>query len=198
MNSVITDNTNIQTRTKLSFFKGRYLQYINLFRNRFVVWVARRNGATIGESVTMPYKLAKNANKYLTVGNHTSIATHKIVLRRKVTIGSYVIIGDGVEILTGSHNIDSPDWEQKSYGIEIEDYCWLATKTFILPTCQIIGYGAVCGAGSVVAKSVEPMAVMSGNPAVELRKRKAVHTDLCVESMLGNDFVAYTKAYRNK
>jgi serine acetyltransferase len=58
--------------------------------------------------------------------------------------------------------------------------------------------GAVCAAGSVVAGNVETMAIVVGNPVVLLRKRKRVHTDLCVESMLGNDFVEYTQAFSRR
>ena len=113
-------------------------------------------------------------------------------------IGNHVIIGSGVEIITCSHNVDSIDWEHKSYGIEIEDYCWIATNVLVLPSCRKIGYGAVCAAGSVMVKNVESMAIMTGNPARLLRKRTTVHSDLCVESMLGNDFVAYRNAYSLK
>ncbi|WP_281298244.1 acyltransferase [Flavobacterium limnophilum] len=198
MNSNSTYSKDIKARSKLRFIKGLYPRFKNYLINNFIIWIARRKGATIGQCVTMPYKLAKSANSNLTVGNHTSIQSHLIDLRCKVTIGSYVIIGSDVQIITLSHNIDSVDWEHKPYGIEIEDYCWLATRVFVLPSCQLIGYGAVCAAGSVLTRNVDSMAIVTGNPAVLLRKRKNVHTDLCVESMLGNDFVAYINAYKTK
>jgi acetyltransferase-like isoleucine patch superfamily enzyme len=116
-------------------------------------------------------------------------------LRNRVKIGSKSIIGLNVEIITASHNIDSTEWEFKAYGIEIAYYCWLATNTLILPSCRKIGYGAVCSAGSVVAGNVEPLSVVSGNPAIHLRFRKVVHSDLVVESLLGNDFIRYFKTY---
>lgn len=198
MNSNTTYSINIRNRSKGRFLIGLLPRFKNHLKNKFIVWVARRNGAILGEYVTMPYKLAKKANSNLSIGNHSSIASQKIDLRTKVKIGNYVIIGSDVEILAVSHNIDSPDWEHKYYGIEIEDYCWLATRAFILPSCRMIGYGAVCAAGSVVAKNVESMSVISGNPAIVLRKRINVHSDLCVESMLGNDFIAYTNARKVK
>lgn len=49
-----------------------------------------------------------------------------------------------------------------------------------------------------MATNIEDMSVVAGNPAKELRKRKIVHSDLCVESMLGNDFRAYCRAYTKK
>lgn len=188
--------SSIASRTKIRYLKGLVPRYISYVRNSYIVWLARRRGATVGECVTMPYKLAKKANTNLSIGNHTSIQTDRLDLRARVEVGSYVIIGADVEIITVSHEVDSPAWEHKPYGIMIEDYCWLATRAFILPSCQKIERGAVCAAGSVVARNIEAMEIVVGNPAKLLRMRKQVHTDLCVEAMLGNDYLAYVEAYR--
>jgi len=187
----------IRSRSKMRFLKGLIPRFEKHIIQSFITWIARRNGATIGEVVTMPYKLAKKANSNLVIGDHTSIQTDLIDLRVPIKIGSHVIIGSDVEIITVSHNIDSVYWEHKFYGIEIEDYCWLATRAFILPSCRKIGYGAVIAAGSVVVKNVESMTIVTGNPAQILRNRMIVHTDLCIESMLGNDYIAYKNAYRS-
>ncbi len=186
----------IASRTKIRYLKGLVPRYISYVRNSYIVWLARRRGATIGECVTMPYKLAQKANANLTIGNHSSIQTDRLDLRARVEIGDHVIIGAEVEIITVSHAVDSPDWEHKPYGITIEDYCWLATRAFILPSCQKIERGAICAAGSVVARNIEAMEIVVGNPATLLRMRKQVHIDLCVEAMLGNDYLAYVKAHR--
>ena len=37
------------------------------------------------------------------------------------------------------------------------------------------------------------MTVVSGNPAREFKKRKCVHSDLVVESLLGGDYNIYKK-----
>ena len=49
-----------------------------------------------------------------------------------------------------------------------------------------------------MAKNVEPMSVVSGNPAKELRIRKCVHTKLVVESLLGGDYKTYIRTRKNK
>lgn len=128
------------------------------------------------------------------IGDHTSIQTCSIDTRSPVNVGNHVIIGQGVKIITTSHNIDSTEWEHKYYGITIDDYAWIATDTLILPSCRSIGYGAVIAAGSVVVKDVPSMAVVSGNPATIIKTRKCVHSDLCVESLLGGDYLAYKEA----
>lgn len=139
----------------------------------------------------MPISLAKKANRNLVIGNHVSLQTDKIDLRSPVKIGSHVIIGHNTEIITTSHNIDSPEWEHKYYGIEIKDYAWLPTNILVLPSCRKIGRGAVVGSGSVVVKNIDDMSVVSGNPATEFKKRKCVHEELVVESLLGGDYYAY-------
>lgn len=173
----------------------RWKQNIKYVRARRI---ARQKGAMIGEGVILPMSLAKRANKNLTIGDHTSIQTDKIDLRSPVHIGNHVIIGNNTEIITTSHHIDSPDWEHKYYGITIEDYVWIPTKVLVLPSCRNIKYGAVIGSGSVVVKDVEQMSVISGNPAKEFKKRKCVHSDLVVESLLGGDYEIYKQTRKRK
>ena len=188
---------NVQDRSTLRYYLGLIVRWKQSFKYRKAVKIARKKGATIGEGVIMPLSLARKANKNLNIGSHVSIQTDKIDLRSPVHIGNQVIIGGGTEIITTSHNIDSPDWEHKNYGITIEDYVWIPTNILILPSCRKIGYGAVIGSGSVVVKNVESMSVVSGNPAKEFKKRKCVHSALVVESLLGGDYKIYKSIRRN-
>ena len=103
--------------------------------------IARKRGASIGENVVMPLSLARKANSNLKIGDHVSIQTDKIDLRNPVTIGNYVIIGLGTEIITTSHNIDSEEWEHKHYGLTIEDYVWIPTRVMVLKKKKKIQYG---------------------------------------------------------
>lgn len=188
----------IQNRSLLRYYLGigaRLKKYLYYSYSRFI---ARKKGAIIGHNVVLPLSLARKANSNLVVGNNSSIQTDIIDLRAKVSIGSNVIIGFGVEILTCSHIVDSPDWEFKSYGIVIEDYVWIATRAFVLPSCRTIGYGAVCAAGALVAKDVETMNIVSGSPAVFLKNRKKVHTNLIVPSLLGADLMVYMETFKNR
>lgn len=188
----------IQNRSQAHYFLGLIIRWIKNLKYAYARKVAKKNGASIGEGVIMPISLARKANKNLTIGNHTSIQTEKIDLRSPVFIGNHVIIGYGTEIITTSHNIDSPNWEVKNYGIIIEDYVWLPTNILVLPSCRKIGYGAVAGSGSVIVKDIDSMSVVSGNPAKEFKKRKEIHKNLIVESLLGGDFKIYRLTYKNK
>ena len=185
----------VQDRSLLHYYIGLIIRWKHQWKYKYARYIARKKGATIGEGVIMPISLAKKANRNLIIGDHTSIQTDKIDLRSPVTIGSHVIIGKS-EIITTSHNLESTYWEQKYYGIIIDDYVWIPTKVLILPSCRHFGYGAVIGSGSVVVKNIEAFVVASGNPAKEFKKRKTVHSDLIVESLLGGDYDIYKKARR--
>lgn len=187
----------VQDRSVLRYYLGllvRWKQNLKYVRARKI---ARQQSAIIGDGVIMPLSLARKANRNLIIGNHVSIQTDKIDLRTPIQIGNNVIIGYNTEIITTSHNIDSKEWEHKHYGIVIEDYVWLPTNVLVLPSCRKIGYGAIVGSGSVVVKDIEPISVVSGNPAKEFKKRNCVHSNLIVESLLGGDYKIY-KATRKK
>lgn len=167
----------------------KYLKY-ELYRN-----IARIRGAQIGEDVVIPFKLAIRANKNLSIGAHSSIMTKQLDLRNPIMIGSHVIMGWSVKILTTSHEVSSPNFERKNCGLVIDDYAWLPAKILILPSCRHICYGAVVGAGSCVVKDVERMSVVGGNPACEIKKRQQVHSDIPVECLQGGDFNVYRKTW---
>ncbi|GHT53494.1 hypothetical protein FACS189446_1050 [Bacteroidia bacterium] len=188
---------NIRNRTTLHFLKGLIPRFFHFLKHERARRTARLRGATIGENTVLPLSLAKRANSNLITGCNTLIQTDKIDLRSPVRIGNYCIIGQ-CEIITTSHFVDSPDWEHKHYGIEIDDYVWIATNVLITPACRHIGYGAIAGAGSVVIKNMAKMSIVGGNPAIHLRYRKHVHDSLVVESLLGGDLKSYIKAWKNK
>jgi acetyltransferase-like isoleucine patch superfamily enzyme len=93
-----------------------------------------------------------------------------------ITIGEYVGIGPGVQILTLAHVLDDDVEtpiilrEQEYKPVVIENNCDIGVGTIILPGVTI-GTGSMIGAGSVVTRDVEPYSVVAGNPARLLRKR---------------------------
>lgn len=188
----------IKERGTFHYILGLIIRWKQHIKYDKAVRIARKRGASIGENVVMPLSLARKANSNLKIGDHVSIQTDKIDLRNPVTIGSHVIIGSETEIITTSHNIDSEEWEHKHYGLTIEDYVWIPTRVMILPSCRKIEYGGVVSSGSVVVKNVETMSVVGGNPAKEFKKRKCVHKNLVVESLLGGDYHTYKKIRKQK
>ena len=188
----------VQDRNLLQYIRGLWSRYFSYIKYQHNIRIARRRGAIIGDGVIMPKSFALKCNSNVRIGSHVSIQTDLIDTRSPLTIGNNVIIGSGTQIITVSHNIDSPEWEAKYYGIQIDDYVWLPTNVLILPSCRKIGYGAVVGSGSVVVRDVDEMTIVSGNPAKELRKRKCVHSQLIVERLLHGDYLQYKETYKKR
>jgi maltose O-acetyltransferase len=93
-----------------------------------------------------------------------------------VTIGSNVLMGEDVLFLTRNHAFaDRATLIREQGYLDSEPICigddvWLGTRSIILPGV-LVGTGAVVGAGSVVTKSVEPYAIVAGNPAAVIGHR---------------------------
>jgi acetyltransferase-like isoleucine patch superfamily enzyme len=58
---------------------------------------------------------------------------------------------------------------RETQGVTIEEDAFIGPGVLILPNV-VIGRGAVVTAGSVVTKSVPPMIMVQGNPAVAIAK----------------------------
>lgn len=188
----------ISERSLLHFIKGLLPRIQCYLRYQKYKRIAIRKGAKIGDNSIILREFAQRCNKNFELGNNSSIGSYKIDLRSPVKIGNNVIISNDSEIITTSHYIDSPEWEHKYYGIEIEDYVWIASNVLILPSCRKIGYGAVIGAGAVVTKDVPPMSVMGGNPAQCIKMRKCVHDKLIIPSLLSGDLKIYWETWINR
>lgn len=188
----------VMNRGAVRYMLGLVARLLKRLRMDRMIRDLRKSGAVIGErnSLTLQCKMGSGGN--LIIGNCCSFQDVEIDTRAPVKIGSHVIIGDRSRIITCSHDVDDPEWTLKQYGVEIEDYVWIASNAIILPSCRHIGRGAVVGAGAVVAKDVPDMAIVAGNPATVLRYRKCVHDSLVSESLLGGDFEAYCEARKLK
>ena len=90
--------------------------------------------------------------------------------RGALIIGNQVSISPHVHIITLSHDMNSPYFENVSTTVEIQDYVWIGSRVVVLQGVKI-GEGAVIGAGSVVTKDVEPFTFVAGVPAVKIKDR---------------------------
>lgn len=188
----------IEGRSFFRYLVGLTVRWLNHKKYQRARRIARKNGAIVSDTAVFPVSLAKKLNANCYIGNHVTIQTDNIDTRSPLRIGNNVIIGQDVRILTASHNIDSPEWDFKTYGLEIEDYVWIATGATILPSCQKLAYGSVVGGASLCYKNTETMDVVCGNPAVFLKKRKCVHSKLVVESLLGGDYAIYRETWKKR
>ena len=84
----------------------------------------------------------------------------------KITIGSHVLFGPGVQIYAASHPLDPEIRKTLEFSktVNIGDNCWIGGGTIILPGVNI-GNNCVIGAGAVVTKSIPENSMAVGNPA---------------------------------
>lgn len=99
--------------------------------------------------------------------------------RSGLTIGKNVNFSSNVSVYTLQHNHRQPDFScdfgERKMSVEIGDRAWLGSNVVVLPGVSI-GEGAVCCAGCVVTKDVEPYAVVAGIPARKVGERPRVLT----------------------
>jgi acetyltransferase-like isoleucine patch superfamily enzyme len=131
-----------------------------------------RQGANIATTAEIGIVKVDGKRSNLAISSFTSIGRVEFALHDKIQIGAYVCVNDGVKLLTASHDITAPTWHHVKAPIIIEDYAWIATNAIILAGVTI-GRGAVVGAGAVVSKSVAPGAIVAGNPAQQISKKRS-------------------------
>jgi acetyltransferase-like isoleucine patch superfamily enzyme len=146
------------------------------------VWVFHPENIEIGDNVYVGHNafLKGYYKALMRIGSNTWIGQNCFLHSGGgITIGDYVGLGPGVQILTLSHRIDDDratpiiTREQDYAPVVIEDNCDIGVGSIILPGV-VIGTGSMIGAGSVVTRDVEPYSVVAGNPARVLRKRGQV------------------------
>lgn len=149
----------------------RLLTFSELMKNNKRRKKLINRGANIAETAEIGIVTINGKKDNLAIGDFSTLGRVEIALHDKVTIGKYVCINDGVVILSASHDVLDPFWQHKKAPIYIGDYVWIATNAIILPGVSI-GKGAVVGAGAVVSKNVNDYAIVIGNPAKEITKKR--------------------------
>lgn len=99
--------------------------------------------------------------------------------RGHVEIGNNVSISHNVNIVTGSHDINDPDFIGIFKPIKINDYAFIGIGATILQGVEI-GKGAVVCAGAVVTNNVDDFNIVSGVPAKVLKKRDCAPRYHCI------------------
>jgi acetyltransferase-like isoleucine patch superfamily enzyme len=114
----------------------------------------------------------------LSIGSHSVINRQcRLDARGGLSIGSNVSISPECYLISASHDPHSSSFagSSKATSISIGDYAWLGVRAVVLPGVSI-GRGAVVGAGAVVTRDVEPMAIVAGNPAHVIGQRRCEPT----------------------
>ena len=93
--------------------------------------------------------------------------------RGGIKVGHDTNISSHVKLITGSHDIDDPNYTADFLPIHIGHHCWIGTGAMILQGVKI-GDGAVVSAGAVVTKDVPEWTVVGGIPAHKIRDRNRI------------------------
>ena len=132
-------------------------------------------GAKLDKNVVVYHNAEIRAPFMLKIGEGTIIGDHAILDSRSgLTIGKNVNLSSNVSIWTLQHDHRDPLFgyppSHKRLFTVIEDRVWLGCNVIVLPGVTI-GEGAVCCAGSVITKDVEPYSVVAGIPAKKVNER---------------------------
>lgn len=147
----------------LLFITNRIVNYIPLrqFRKLWYRCLGMKIGLgtqiDMGEYILSPHRLI--------IGKHSHINQDCILdARAGLIIGNNVSISHRVNLITGTHDINSSDFIYKGNTIIIDDYVFIGINSTVLSGVTI-GKGAVICAGAVVTKNVPECAVVAGVPA---------------------------------
>lgn len=132
--------------------------------NLRLAWL-RLGGARIGKGSTIWRNTEVLGMENLVMGEDSCIAWHcQIDARSGLTIGDHATIASHVLIVGGGHDLEAPEFWSVSSAIYIGDYAWVTSRAMILGGGHI-GEGAVVSANCVVAKKIEPYAIVAGQGA---------------------------------
>lgn len=147
---------------------GRVSSYVRVFALRLM-------GAKLGEHVTIEPRVYVGSGQDIVLGDHVQV--NEGCRLRNVRMGHHVMIAPDVAMLNLGHHTESTDIPMMMQGTRVypptvvEDDVWIGMRALIMPGIRI-GQGAIVAAGSVVVKDVEPYAVVGGNPARVIKRRR--------------------------
>ncbi len=159
--------------------------------------------AKVGENFHAATDCIFNSPSMMEFGDDCSIGPHGVLysIYKKIIFGNHVMIGPGVTIVSGDHNIRkigvpiSKNQEKEpedDADIIIEDDVWIGANVTILKGVTI-GRGSVIGAGAVLIKSVPPYGVYGGVPAKMINIRFTVPQIIEHEKLLYEENIRLTE-----
>lgn len=142
----------------------------------FRTWLASKLFLKAGKHIKVGRNTRFGSGRNVVIGDYTGLNTN-CWLGNDTVIGSDVMFGPEVTILSGSHHFERTDIPMRDQGatprkpVVIGDDVWIGTRAIILPGIRI-GSHSIIGAGAVVTKDVPEYAIVAGNPAVIKKFRK--------------------------
>ncbi len=196
INKLITDPLSITTiifDRSIAFFislnKNSEVKGKLLIIGKPLIDIRKGSKLFIGSNVTLnsrnkgyhinlhsPVKLFAENQARIIIGDNTRIHGSCVHACNSITIGKNCLIAANCQIIdSNGHDLSFPNVENRintkgsSKSIIIGDSVWIGANSIILPGVTI-GKGSVISANSVVVKSIPPMVIAGGNPAVVLKQ----------------------------
>jgi acetyltransferase-like isoleucine patch superfamily enzyme len=115
---------------------------------------------------------ARSSGRKVSIGKGT-IINHGCLLYTTggLIIGEGVSISAGTWLVTGSHDINDPEFPAFFKPIVIGNHAWIGMRATILAGVTI-GEGAIVMAGAMVTRDVPPFAIVGGVPAKVIKQRE--------------------------
>lgn len=133
-------------------------------------WWLQLFGAKIGKKTFPCRRVEVLLPKGLKLGNGVAIGWFaELDARGGITVGDNTNISSHVKIITGSHDIQDPDFTADFRPVIIGKRCWLGTGAMVLQNVTI-GDGAVIAAGAVVNRDVPAHTIAGGVPAKVIKE----------------------------
>lgn len=113
----------------------------------------------------------------VSLGDHSGIGINANICGT-CTIGSYVMMGPNVTVITRNHKHSDIHTPMMFQGFEEEkpvvigDDVWIGERVMIMPGVHI-GKGSIIAAGAVVTRDVPEYAIVGGVPAKVIKMRNA-------------------------
>jgi putative colanic acid biosynthesis acetyltransferase WcaF len=136
--------------------------------------VLRLFGATIGSQVQIHPSVQIAIPWNLSIGDNSSIGDRALIYNLgPICLGKNVSISQNAHLCAGSHDFTKADLPLTKPPIVVNDGAWICADAFVGPNVNI-GSMAIVGARAVVTRDVEPNAIMVGNPAKKLEKKREI------------------------
>lgn len=134
-------------------------------------WYRKVLGWSIGSNVSIllgqyiQMAGVRTSGRKVVIGNGTVINYGCLLYTTGgIIIGEQVSISSGAWLVTGTHDINHPQFIDSYKPIVIGDHAWIGMRATVLGGITI-GEGAVVMAGAMVTRDVPPFAVVGGVPA---------------------------------
>ena len=151
----------------LLFFESGWLPLSGVKR-----WLLRQFGARVGQGVVVKPNVRIKYPWRLTIGDHCWIGQDVWIDNvADVDVGNHVCLSQLAYLCTGSHDHRRRSFDLITGAIRIGNGAWIGARALVLGGITVHA-NAVVAAGSIVTRDVAPAAIVAGNPARPLNRRR--------------------------